>query len=122
MDSKNLLRFLLVGVVAAAVGTVVTWNADHPAPRLIPVKPAKERKPMPGFAWTSTAGHKWNLEEQRGKIVFVNFWATWCGPCRSETPELVRVYNTYRGKGVTFAGISMDQDPMAAVPDFAEHF
>src|SRR4051794_20905418 len=101
MDSKALLRVLVVGAIAAGIGTLVTLN-DKPRPNLVSVKPADKRTTMPAFVWPSTAGHSWSLAEHRGKIIFVNFWATWCGPCRSETPELVRVYDKYRGRGVTF--------------------
>jgi peroxiredoxin len=123
LDSKALLRVLIFGAVAAGIGAVVTFSRNElPKPRLVSVKPAAKRTTMPSFVWPSTAGHKWSLADQQGKIVFVNFWATWCGPCRMETPELVRVYDRYRGRGVTFAGISMDQDPLKVVPDFAEEY
>jgi cytochrome c biogenesis protein CcmG/thiol:disulfide interchange protein DsbE len=123
MDSKALLRFFVLGAVAAGIASIITLTRDElPKPRLVSVKPADKRTTMPAFVWPSTGGHKWSLAEHRGKVIFVNFWATWCGPCRSETPELVRVYEKYRGRGVTFAGISMDQDPSKVVPKFADHY
>lgn len=84
-------------------------------------EPAK-RKPMPRFSYPTLAGNTWSLEEHRGKVVFVNFWATWCGPCREETPDLVRVYEAYRDKGVEFAAISMDEDPEEAAPGFIQQY
>ena len=57
--------------------------------------------------------------QQRGRILLVNFWATWCEPCREEFPGLVRLYNTYRGGGLSVVEISMDEPE--SVPAI-EHF
>jgi thiol-disulfide isomerase/thioredoxin len=46
---------------------------------------------------------------QRGRVLLVNFWATWCEPCREEFPALVRLHNTYRGRGLSLVAISMDE-------------
>ena len=57
------------------------------------------------------------LSDWRGKILVVNFWASWCGPCRDEMPEFMQLQNQYRDKGVQFVGIAAD-NPQAAA-DFA---
>ena len=79
-----------------------------------------KRKPMPQFSYPTLAGEQWSLQENKGRIVLVNFWATWCGPCREETPALVRVYKRYRDKGFEIAGVSMDEDPAKVAPGFAK--
>lgn len=84
-------------------------------------EPAK-RKAMPRFSWPTLTGENWSIEEQKGRIVLVNFWATWCGPCREETPDLVRVYERYGSKGVEIAGASLDDDPVKQVPAFLKEF
>jgi peroxiredoxin len=81
------------------------------APRSTAVAPGY-RHPLSNFAMPDLDGKTWNLDDHRGKIVIVNFWATWCPPCRHETPDLVAVANRYAGKGVDAVGVSLDKgDP-----------
>ena len=54
-------------------------------------------------------GKAQNFQQWRGKIIVVNFWATWCPPCRVEIPEFIKLQNEYRDKGVVFVGIALDQ-------------
>ena len=67
-------------------------------------------------------GGQWSLSEQRGRIVLVNFWATWCPPCRMETPGLVSIAKRYAGQGVEVVGIAMDDTPLRDVPPFVSRF
>jgi cytochrome c biogenesis protein CcmG, thiol:disulfide interchange protein DsbE len=67
-------------------------------------------------------GGQWSLSEQRGKVVLVKFWATWCPPCRMETPGIVSIAKRYAGQGVEVVGISMDDAPLRAVPPFVSQF
>ena len=62
----------------------------------------------PGFVATDTAGKKIDLKDYRGKYTFVEFWASWCAPCREESPTLVRLYNEYKDKGFTILSVSID--------------
>jgi peroxiredoxin len=52
----------------------------------------------------------YELSKYKGKIVVVNFWATWCGPCRKEIPDFIEAYKKYKTKGLEIVGISLDQD------------
>jgi len=67
-------------------------------------------------------GGQWSLAHERGKIVLVNFWATWCPPCRAETPGLVSIAKQYAGRGVEVVGIAMDDTPLRDVPPFVSQF
>ena len=62
----------------------------------------------PDFSMTDTAGKIISLNDFRGKYVLVDFWASWCGPCRAENPNVVEQYNAYKNKGFTIVGVSLD--------------
>jgi peroxiredoxin len=68
----------------------------------------------PDFTLPSIDGPNLRLQEQRGRVVMINFWATWCGPCRVEMPHLSRLYEKYRGSGFTVLAVNIDEDPHKA--------
>ena len=80
-----------------------------------------KRRVMPDFRMNTLDGSSWRLADHRGSIVLLNFWATWCPPCRHELPGLVRLANAYRGRGVEVAGISMDEEAPAVRQFAAQH-
>ena len=63
----------------------------------------------PEFAEADTAGKMVSLSSFRGKYVLIDFWASWCGPCRRENPNVVKAYNAYKGKNFTILGVSLDR-------------
>lgn len=66
--------------------------------------------PAPEFALNSLDGQEVSLSDLLGKVVVLNFWATWCDPCRAEMPDLERTYQAYKDKNVELVGISVDTD------------
>jgi len=87
-----------------------------------PPQAVPESEKLADFTLPTLAGESVNLRRFEGeKVVVVNFWATWCGPCRREIPDFNEVYASYRDRGVEFLGISLDDDPRAAVPAFMAH-
>ncbi|PUZ30403.1 Peroxiredoxin [Chitinophaga costaii] len=62
------------------------------------------------FSQADTTGKSVSLEDFKGKYVLVDFWASWCGPCRAENPNVVKAYNTYKDKGFTVLSVSLDDN------------
>lgn len=65
-------------------------------------------KPAPALVAPGLDGRTFDLAAERGKVVIVNFWATWCGPCRAEMPLLNRFYLEHRAQGLALVGVSVD--------------
>ena len=63
---------------------------------------------LPEVNYTDTAGVSYKRDQLAGKVVLVNFWATWCHPCQSEIPALSKAYDKYKSKGVVFLGVMTD--------------
>jgi peroxiredoxin len=84
--------------------------------------PAYLGKKAPDFALKTLDGKDFRLSDHRGNVVLINFWATWCGPCVIETPELVKMYNELHGKGFTVVGISLDEEGFEVVAPFAKEY
>ena len=76
---------------------------------------------VPAMSLTDLDGHPISNQDFKGKVVLLNFWATWCGPCRAEIPTLVELQQHYAGK-VLIVGLSIDTGPPESVKAFAEQF
>jgi len=74
-----------------------------------------EGQPAPDFALKSSTGENLRLSEYRGDVVMINFWATWCGPCRQEMPLLDELYNRYERVGFNLLGVNIDDDSRRAM-------
>jgi peroxiredoxin len=76
--------------------------------------PLAPTAPAPDFTLRTLDGQKLRLGEQRGRVVLVNFWATWCGPCRQEMPHLNKLYEKYKSSGFVLLGVNVDDDTAQA--------
>jgi cytochrome c biogenesis protein CcmG/thiol:disulfide interchange protein DsbE len=81
------------------------------------LKKESDRRVAPDFELKDAQGHAVRLSDYRGKVVLIDFWATWCSPCRAETPWLIELSNKYKDQGLAVVGVSMD-DNWAVVKPF----
>jgi thiol-disulfide isomerase/thioredoxin len=78
--------------------------------------------PLPAFELADLSGKTWNVASLKGKVTFVNFWATWCGPCREELPRLQRLADQYKNRSdVQFISFNLDENPGLVAPFLKEH-
>ena len=87
-------------LLGAALALVSVTNA-------LAIAPAAK---APDFTLRTMDGPNLRLQEQRGRVVLVNFWATWCGPCRQEMPHMNRLYEKYKSSGFVILGVNVDED------------
>jgi len=99
----------------------VQASLDDPqfAAAISKIEADNERRQQADFTLTELGGKKWTLKEQRGKVVVVNFWATWCPPCRKEMPDLETLYKQFKDQGLVILAIS-DEDAGKVAPFIAE--
>ena len=79
------------------------------------------RKPAAQFTLKDAKGKDVKLSDYRGKVVLLNFWATWCGPCKVEIPWFIEFEKNYSGRGLAVLGVSMDEDGWKVVTPYAEN-
>ena len=105
--SSGVLPLLAISAFfAAGVAALVLLRAPPVVPRT--------GDPVPDFRLPDLAGAQVDLSGQRGRVLFVNFWATWCPPCREEAPSLERLYRELREEGFELLAISVDAPGMNA--------
>lgn len=98
-------------------GTASNTTPDKASDPSSKADPAS-RPLAPDFELTDLKNKKVKLSQYRGKVVVLNFWATWCPPCRKEIPDFIETYSNYREKGVEFLGIALDDEGREVVAPF----
>jgi thiol-disulfide isomerase/thioredoxin len=109
--------FALVGVLAALAGSAL-WLATRPAVPTLESASGVSPAAVMAASFRDLEGRPRSLGEFQGKAVVLNFWATWCAPCREEMPAFERLQAKWRGRGVQFVGVSAEDAPRVA--DFAK--
>jgi len=104
------------GLLFVAVGVYVGFRG-----RIVTGPTAKQHSVAPDFSLPQLNGQSLQLSTYRGKVVLLDFWATWCTPCREEIPHLVELQNKYHDQGLQIIGVSMDDSP-DPVREFYQRF
>ncbi len=113
MKTAQLKTLFILAALAAGLGP--TGCGEPSGEDLLP-----EAMAAPDFELDNFAGGKTRLSDYRGKVVLLNFWATWCPPCVAETPDFVNLDNKYRERGLVILGVSLDQNPRAVLHPFIQ--
>jgi peroxiredoxin len=118
---RTIYLFLSIAfAVALTPNGTVARAQSKPNYKVIPnLEPMKEYALTPEFSVTGTDGKKVSLKDFRGKIVFLNFWASWCEPCREEMPAMERLYQEFKNKNFVVLAVSVKDRKQDAI-DFAK--
>src|SRR4249919_2238941 len=81
---------------------------------VLPAFAASSSSPAPTFQLSGRGGKTIDLSQFKGQVVMINFWATWCGPCRQEMPLLEDIYKKYKPMGFTMLAVNVEPDPKSA--------
>ncbi len=118
MKSKRVILGIVLGVIVVGALYLINRFWIAPATTLssarattLSAKGDSSHPLAPEFSLTSLSGQTIDLKDYRGKVVLLDFWATWCGPCRIEIPEFVDLERKYASQGLRIIGISMDDSP-----------
>lgn len=118
LAGRVLAALLLAVTVALLARTATNLRAlDVPARALLPAgTKLSTGQEAPDFRLATIAGDSLSLGSLRGRVVVVDFWATWCGPCQQELPALQRLYEEHAARGLEIVAISVDAGPEAVAP------
>jgi cytochrome c biogenesis protein CcmG/thiol:disulfide interchange protein DsbE len=118
MYSRARRRVLTVlALVCLALGIWLLWPfAMHKAAQaILAAREIRVAKGAPDFSLRNASGKRVSLSDYKGQVVVLNFWATWCGPCKEEIPWFVEFQKEWQFRGFTVLGVSMDEDGWKAI-------
>jgi thiol-disulfide isomerase/thioredoxin len=128
LTTNAYLRLAIAGILVAGLGLAgCDGNAQSEAPQslgddnaAIAQRPPRSPEAMYDFALRDLDGKTVRLSDYSGKVVLINFWATWCPPCRAELPDLIAAHDELAGESFVILGISLDQTGPAAVQKYVQ--
>ena len=114
---KRVFHLVAILVLILCLGILAGWGADDLFSK-IDIKPIKDKRKLPNITLESLKGEKVELKSFKGKVIFLNFWATWCGPCKEEMPSMEALQQRFKDKDFLFLAISVDYEGAGPVRDF----
>ncbi len=136
---RSILRFSVLAILSAIVFSGLSGCSDNASSQTGPIdasqtptaessnaQPEKKKSDYPPIATAVAEAEIKNLDgttfkvaDKKGKVILLNMWATWCGPCRAEMPALVRMQDEHRDAGLEVIGLNTDDETVAQINDFA---
>lgn len=116
MARKKIVQGVLLAALLLGLA-LIRYEAE---PFAAAAAPPADRKPAPDFMLKDANGKDVKLSSLKGKVVLLNFWATWCGPCKVEIPWFIDFQKMYENRGFTVVGVSMDEDGWKVVKPYIE--
>jgi cytochrome c biogenesis protein CcmG/thiol:disulfide interchange protein DsbE len=124
--SKKVWFILIIGLVVIASLSYGFLSSTETVPAKSKTesqkKQVREYPDAPDFALRDLDGNTVKLSDYKGKVVIIDFWATWCGPCRRGIPEFIELQSEYGEEKLAILGISVDQGDLSVVPKFAKNY
>ena len=111
------LRLSVLAAIALCLACVLQ-GCSSSAVKAASVRPDRDRKQAPEFTLKDADGKMVHLSDYRGKVVLLDFWATWCGPCKIEIPWFMELQRTEKERGFEVLGVAMDDEGWEAVKPF----
>ena len=111
------MKRLLTAVLFCSLISFLVWGCSPQE------EPAESNASVaPDFALDDVEGRIYRLSDFRGDVVILNFFATWCAPCRKEVPDLVRLHQAFAGEGLQIIGVSLDEDGDTVLKPFIKQY
>ncbi len=113
-------KILVYGLAALALTAAVLIRSESRTIAPASFQPAKNRSAAPEFILKDANGATVRLSDYKGKVVLLNFWATWCGPCKVEIPWFIEFQKEYKDRGFAVLGVSMDDEGWKVVKPYIQ--
>jgi thiol-disulfide isomerase/thioredoxin len=113
---------LVVAIVIVLIAVVyyVDKKTRLPQDEVVHATPGAVGSPVPAISLKNLNGRNVTLTDYKGKVVLLNFWATWCDPCRGEIPDLIQLQQKFGSRGFTVLGVAMDEEGKSVVAPFVD--